>query len=83
MGSKIIAAIAAIAALGVAGFDVYVTYINLVEAYGSGPPYYGMTENMDKWASPVGFLLMFNAVALVLVYVLGRLAWKLWKKQPS
>lgn len=45
----------------------------LEEAYGSGPPYYGRTTNMDKWTSPVGALITIDAVAAVLL-MFGYLA---------
>jgi hypothetical protein len=35
-------------------------YIILTEAYGSGPPYYGRTENMDKWVNPFPGLIYVN-----------------------
>jgi len=51
---------------GVAWLNV----VNLAEAYGDGPPYYGRTTNMDKWSDPVPVLLLVDAVALTLVGVL-------------
>jgi hypothetical protein len=33
----------------------------LAEAYGAGPPYYGMTTNMDKWESPWPTVIMLVA----------------------
>ncbi len=54
--------------LGLVG---WVNYDNLVEAYGQGPPYYGRTTNMDKWASPLPGLAVIDSLAL-----LG--AWGLW-----
>jgi hypothetical protein len=30
--------------------------VNLSEAFGSGPPYYGRTTNMDKWSNPLPVL---------------------------
>lgn len=46
--------------------------IQLVEAYGSGPPYYSLTTNMDKWGSPIPFLIGVNGTALtVLAFVWG------------
>jgi len=46
----------------------------LREAYGPGAPFYGGTENMDKWSSPVPLLLGINGAASVLtaVFLLGR-----------
>jgi hypothetical protein len=43
-------AIAAFLAAGlVLVIAVWVNLSVLAEAYGSGPPYYGRTTNMDKW----------------------------------
>lgn len=36
----------------------------LREAYGSGPPYYGRTTNMDKWDSPIAVLVVVDVLAL-------------------
>ncbi|URV28016.1 hypothetical protein [Burkholderia gladioli] len=43
--------------------------LNLREAYGDGPPYYGRTTNMDKWESPLPMLLPVDAVVIVLLGV--------------
>lgn len=76
MTNRIASLVCAAAALIVFALAVYVTAANLADAYGIGPPYYGMTTNMDKWESPVGFLVGLNALALLLIVVLGRLAFK-------
>lgn len=51
-------------------------WVNLCEAYGSGPPYYNRTTNMDKWANPLPELAAVDAVALLvvlaLIYVIRR-----------
>lgn len=44
-----------------------VTYVLLSEAYGSGPPYYGRTVNMDKWTSPIPIVLPIDLVAMALL----------------
>jgi hypothetical protein len=44
----------------------WITYDALVEAFGSGPPYYGRTANMDKWASPVPWLVVLDGLAVAL-----------------
>lgn len=50
--------------------------VQLDEAYGSGPPYYGRTTNMDKWESPLPLLFVVDAIALgitaLLFAVIGR-----------
>ncbi len=44
-----------------------VDFAIVTEYYGSGPPYYGRTVNMDKWTSPVSSLLLINAGGLVTI----------------
>lgn len=44
----------------------------LAEAYGAGPPFYGRTTNMDKWASPWPWLAPIDLVAGVAVLLLAR-----------
>ena len=39
---------------------VYVNVISLQEAFGTGPPYYGRTTNMDKWHNPIPFLAVLD-----------------------
>ncbi len=63
-----------LAVLLIAG--IYVNYINIVEAYGSGPPYYGQTTNMDKWESPVLFLVLFNGVLVSIAFLIVRFGLK-------
>ncbi|RKP50746.1 hypothetical protein [Trinickia fusca] len=41
--------------------------INLIEAYGSGAPYYSRTTNMDKWTNPLPILGAVDAVTVVLI----------------
>lgn len=36
--------------------------INLTEAFGNGPPYYGRTTNMDKWSNPLPILAGIDIV---------------------
>jgi hypothetical protein len=50
----------------------WINYSNLDEAYGSGPPYYGRTTNMDKWSDPTLALIVLDAAALL---VCGALVW--------
>ncbi|ALL64285.1 hypothetical protein K788_0008417 [Paraburkholderia caribensis MBA4] len=52
-----------IAALLVAAFNI----INLIEAYGSGPPYYSRTVNMDKWQNPLPVLAAIDVAAFVVI----------------
>jgi hypothetical protein len=41
--------------------------INLSEAFGSGPPYYGRTTNMDKWTNPLPVLAAVDVVGVFIV----------------
>ncbi|MCI0335951.1 MAG: hypothetical protein L0226_00095 [Acidobacteria bacterium] len=52
---------------------VWFNYTHLVEAYGSGPPYYGRTTNMDKWTNPIPILVVIDVIAVVLLVILFRL----------
>jgi len=44
------------------------------ELYSSGPPYYGRTANMDKWTSPMPWLIPIDSF---LVALLGWTGWRL------
>lgn len=69
VNSKLDLLLTALALALVAGV-AWLNYINLQEAYGSGPPYFGRTVNMDKWASPLPVLLTLDAVTgLVLIWL--------------
>jgi hypothetical protein len=46
--------------------------INLIEAYGSGAPYYSRTTNMDKWTNPLPVLGAVDAVTIGLTVVYFR-----------
>ena len=48
------------------GFVSWLSYDSLREAYGSGPPYYSRTTNMDKWHNPIPGLLMLDGLALLM-----------------
>lgn len=52
---------------------VVATYLALSEAYGSGPPYFGRTENMDKWKDPVPYLVVFDLVCVAAAALLWRI----------
>jgi hypothetical protein len=43
--------------------------IAVVDAYGSGPPYFGRTTNMDKWTSPIPYLAVLVTSAVFLTFV--------------
>jgi hypothetical protein len=55
----------AIAVLSIAAAAWY-TATSLTEAFGSGPPYYSRTTNMDKWESPVPTVIAVDLAALAL-----------------
>jgi hypothetical protein len=46
--------------------------LNLSEAYGSGPPYYSRTTNMDKWSSPIPVLGVLDMLAFLAVGAYAR-----------
>lgn len=52
---------------------IWLNYTQLIEAFGSGPPYYGLTTNMDKWSSPLPFLITIDVVAIFLIVILIKL----------
>lgn len=56
-------------ALGLVGLAAYINVQSLVEAYGSGPPYFGRTTNMDKWSDPLPGLLLLDALVLLIAAV--------------
>lgn len=41
--------------------------INLSEAFGNGPPYYGRTTNMDKWSNPLPVLAGVDALGVLAI----------------
>ena len=52
---------------------LWFNYINLIEAFGAGPPYYSRTTNMDKWENPIPVLVGVDAAVGLLLFVLFRL----------
>ena len=61
------------------GFVSWLSYDSLREAYGSGPPYYGRTVNMDKWHNPIPGLLMLDGLALLM----GAAAVQLYRRRRN
>ena len=47
--------------------------LGLQEAFGSGPPYYARTTNMDKWVNPLPMLATVDLAALALAACYLRL----------
>ena len=67
--------LSSLAALIVPGGLVFINTVNLLEAYGGGPPYYGRTTNMDKWADPLPWLMGIDATGLIIIIALLWLGW--------
>lgn len=55
----------------------------LWEAYGGGPPYYGRTTNMDKWQSPLPWLIPVNLGTVLVAAILSRLAFRRGEGRPT
>lgn len=55
---------------GLAASAAWFTYLGLSEAFGPGPPYFGRTENMDKWQNPLPGIVASNALALLVCVAL-------------
>ncbi len=41
--------------------------VNLTEAFGNGPPYYGRTTNMDKWSNPLPVLAGVDTIGILVI----------------
>jgi hypothetical protein len=67
----IVSGLVAVAACVSLNVDVY------QELYSSGPPYYGRTENMDKWTSPLPWLIPVDGF---LVAILMWIGWRLFRR---
>jgi len=65
--------------LAVAAFNV----MNLMEAYGGGPPYYARSTNMDKWTNPLPLLGVVDAMTIVVATVLLWLSRRLRRQGPD
>lgn len=50
----------------------FVNYEALTEAYGSGPPYYSRSTNMDKWRDPLPELIVAD---ILVSLAAGGLLW--------
>jgi hypothetical protein len=51
-------------AIVLVGYLAWATCDILMESYGSGPPYYGRTTNMDKWSNPMPGLFAIDLPGL-------------------
>jgi hypothetical protein len=67
LGGKVLRIGGVLLAAAMATGAAAITWDALQDAYGSGPPYYDRTTNMDKWSNPVPTLLCLDGVVLVLV----------------
>ena len=68
---------------GLLCFAAYVTYDNVVGAFGLGPPYFGQTTNMDKWQNPMPYLVVMDTIVLAVIFLLSRWALRLWRAHAS
>ena len=69
---KYLALLLLLLSVGLISFAVFVTYDNIVGAFGPGPPYYSQATNMDKWQNPVPYLIGLDLFVLVIVFFLTR-----------
>lgn len=53
---------------------IWQSSLALMEAYGAGAPYYSRTTNMDKWASPMPFVMIVLVTAILLTLMLWWLS---------
>jgi hypothetical protein len=67
-----------IAMVVIVAMAIVFNWINVDEAYGSGPPYYARTTNMDKWVDPRPVLFAVDALAMLVV---GALAYLLSRRK--
>jgi general stress protein CsbA len=72
--SRVLAVAALAAVVAAAAFAAYVNVDNVVGAFGDGPPYYGRSTNMDKWANPIPFLVVLDVVVIAAGYLAARWA---------
>jgi len=69
--------------LGMLCFAGFVTYDNIAGAFGSGPPYFSRTTNMDKWQNPIPYLIGLDVLVLVAVFWLARWSLSVWRVNRS
>ena len=77
---KYIAFLLLLFSAGLLCFAAYVTYDNIVGAFGAGPPYYSQTTNMDKWQNPVPCLIGLDLFILIVVFLLFRWSLRVLRK---
>jgi hypothetical protein len=59
---------------------IFINYEALKEAYGSGPPYYSRTTNMDKWRNPLPEIVIGDLIALIISFILIKVGVKKTKE---
>lgn len=59
------------------------TYFSLTEAYGSGPPYFGRTQNMDKWRDPIPVLAVVDLLCVAAAAILWRTGKRLMRRRSD
>lgn len=64
-------------AMVLALFCIWQSAAVLSEAFGSGPPYYGRTTNMDKWQNPLPLLIPLDLLGAAAAFALVRIARRL------
>lgn len=75
---RCLAVLLVLTSAGVLGFSAYVTYDNLMGAFGPGEYDY-RTANMDKWQNPIPYLIALDFIAFVIIFFLLRWARRLWR----
>ena len=81
--NRYLALLLLLVSIGLFGLATYVTYDNVIGAFGSGPPYYSQTANMDKWQNPIPYLVGLDLLVLVVIFLLSRWALRLWRASES
>ncbi|PMS33229.1 hypothetical protein [Trinickia symbiotica] len=56
-----------VALVALAGPIIAFNVININEAFGDGPPYYGRTTNMDKWFNSLPVLAAVDSLGLLVI----------------
>lgn len=72
MNRAILGRLAYVAAVTFIVIGGVATYLALSESYGSGPPYFGRTQNMDKWSDPIPVLVAVDLVCVAAATLLWR-----------
>ena len=68
--------VATVLAIAIAATASWLTAMSLVEAYGIGATHFGQSTDLAKRAGPGMELVVLDAVAVLFVAVLARVAWR-------